>query len=150
MLAEEDAEALLSTGASFSFGGRYNKPGEFGALYLSNNQQTCKAEKLRQVAGRRELLPPQIVGWVEVDLGGVVDLTDESNLKKLDVPLGRLTDPLDTTLPREIGAAARSLGVRALLVQSAAASGKNLVIFEETLTRPNITVKVVKTERWTV
>lgn len=148
MVREEDAEGLLSSGPSFAFGGRCNKPGEFGALYLGDGPQTCEAEKLKQVAGNREFLPPQVVGRVEVDLRNVVDLTDEGNLKKLGVSLGQLTDELGVTLPREIGAAARSLGIRALLVQSAAALGKNLVIFEETLTRPDGTVKVAETERW--
>ncbi|MFH1724706.1 MAG: RES family NAD+ phosphorylase [Elusimicrobiota bacterium] len=150
MVREEDADGLLSAGPSFAFGGRYSKPGEFGALYLSDDPKTCEAEKLKQVAGRRDLLPPQALGRFGADVSGVVDLTDDDNLKKLGVSIGQLTDPLDVTLPREIGAAARSLGIRALLVRSAAALGKNLAVFEEGLTSPDCTVKVINTQRWTV
>ena len=37
MVREQDADSLLSTGASFAFGGRYNQPKEFGALYLGES-----------------------------------------------------------------------------------------------------------------
>ena len=150
MVRAEDADEILSTGPSFAYGGRYNKRGEFGALYLSENAQTCNVEKLRQVGGQIELLPPQAMGMIEVDIKGVVDLTAEKNLKALGIVEARLVDPVDRVLPQEIGEAARSCGIHALLVQSAVALGKNLVIFEESLTHDDCLIQVVKVSEWKV
>lgn len=150
MVRAEDAEEILSTGPSFAYGGRYNKRGEFGALYLSENAQTCNVEKLRQVGGQMELLPPQAMGVIDVDIKEVVDLTAEKNLKTLGIVEARLLDPVDRVLPQEIGEAARGCGIHALLVQSAVALGMNLVIFEESLTLDECHVRVVKIEKWKV
>lgn len=150
MVHAEDADEILSTGASFAYGGRYNKRGEFGALYLSDAPDTCEQEKLRQVAGRRDLLPPQTLGRIDIDIKDVVDLAAEANLKKLGIALNELTDEVDRVLPQNLGEAARREGIAALIVQSAAAFGKNLVIFEETLTHPDCRIRVVKVEKWKV
>lgn len=150
MVRAEDAEEILSTGPSFAYGGRYNKRGEFGALYLSENAQICNVEKLRQVGGRIELLPPQAMGVIDVDIKGVIDLTAEKSLKALGIVAARLVDPLDRVLPQDIGEAARSGGIHALLVHSAVALGKNLVVFEESLTHDDCRVRVAKIEKWKV
>lgn len=150
MVRAEDADEILSTGPSFAYGGRYNKRGEFGALYLSENAQTCNVEKLRQVGGQIELLPPQAMGVINVDIKGIVDLTSEKNLKVLGIAEAKLVDLVDRVLPQEIGEAARSCGIHALLAQSAVALGKNLVIFEESLAHDDCNVRVVNIEKWKV
>lgn len=150
MVRAEDADQILSTGPSFAYGGRYNKRGEFGALYLGDAIQTCEQEKLKQVAGHQELLPPQAIGVIEIDIAGVVDLSDEANLRKLGIGLKDVTDEVNRVLPQGIGEAALKLGILALLVQSAAAPGKNLVIFEEALTQKDRRVRVSKIEKWVV
>lgn len=147
MVRAEDADEILSTGPSFAYGGRYNKRGEFGALYLSENSQTCNVEKLRQVGGRIELLPPQSMGIIEVAIKGAVDLTAEKNLKALGISEASLTDAVNRVLPQAVGEAARNCGIRALLAQSAVALGKNLVIFEESLAHDGCHVRVVKIEK---
>lgn len=150
MVRAEDADEILSTGPSFAYGGRYNKRGEFGALYLGDDIQTCAQEKLRQVSGQRELLPPQAIGAMEIDIKGAVDLSNESNLRKLGVELKDLTDELDRVLPQDLGEAAREIGIPAILVQSAAAPGKNLVVFEEALAQAGGLVRVLRIEKWAV
>lgn len=150
LVREEDAEDILSTGPSFAYGGRYNKSGEFGTLYLSDDPRTCNLEKLLQVGGNGELLPPQALGIIEIDIPSAVDLTAEKNLKSLGVTEASLIDLVDRTLPQAIGEAARSLGIHALLVQSAAAPGKNLVIFEEALARDDCRVHLFKIQKWKV
>lgn len=107
-------------------------------------------EKLQQVGGQKELLPPQTMGVIEIDIKGVVDLTAERNLKVLGIVEAKLVDPVDRVLPQEIGEAARSFGIHALLVQSAVALGKNLVIFEESLTHDDCRARIVKIEKWKV
>lgn len=148
MVRAEDADAILSTGASFTYGGRYNKAGEFGALYLGEAPALCEKEKLKQVADQPDLLPPQVIGAVEVDIRDVLDLTDGANQKALGVSEAQLTDPLDLTLPQTVAEAARALGVNALLVPSAVAAGKNLVVFEERLTQAGCKIRALRTQKW--
>ncbi|MBI4242443.1 MAG: RES family NAD+ phosphorylase [Candidatus Rokubacteria bacterium] len=148
MVRAEDADAILSTGPSFAYGGRYNKADEFGALYLSEAPAICEQEKLRQVANRPELLPAQVLGAIEVDIRDVLDLTDAANQRALGISFAQLTDPLDLTLPQAVAEAARALGINALLVPSAVAAGKNLVVFEDRLTQPSCKVRTVKTQKW--
>lgn len=148
MVRAEDEDAILSMGASFTYGGRYNKAGEFGALYLSETAAICEKEKVRQAGDNPKLLPPQIVGAVEVDIQDVLDLTDEANIKELGISAQDLVDLLNVALPRDIADAARGLGIRALLVPSAVAPGKNLVIFEESLSQSQCQIKVIRTRKF--
>ncbi len=148
MVRENDAEDILSTGPSFAYGGRYNKTGEFGALYLSDDSKTCYLEKMKQVGGNEELLPPQALGVIEVDIPGALDLTAEKNLKVLGIPESSLMDLVDRTLPQAIGEAAHSYGIHALRVQSALACGKNLVIFDEALTHKDCEVHLLEIQKW--
>lgn len=150
IVREEDSEDILSTGPSFAYGGRYNKSGEFGALYLCDDPRTCNLEKLRQVGGKGELLPPQALGIIEIDIPAVVDLTAEKSLKSLGVTESALIDLVDRTLPQAIGEAAHANGIHALLVQSAVAPGKNLVIFDEALTRKDCRIRLAEIQKWKV
>lgn len=146
MVRAEDADAIVSTGASFTYGGRYNRAGEFGALYLSEARALCEKEKLKQVGDQPDVLPPQVIGAIAVDIHDIVDLTDEANQKALGLSAAQLTDQLDLTLPQAVADAARSLGINALLVPSAVAAGKNLVVFEDSLTRPACKIRILKLE----
>lgn len=150
MVRAEDGDSLLSTGPSFTYGGRYNKAGEFGALYLSEDPAICEKEKLRQAGDQPKLLPMQVVGAIEVEIRDVLDLTNQANIDTLGI-LGRdLVDLMNLTLPQAIAEAARSAGFKGLLVPSAVALGKNLVLFEESLSQPQCKVKVAKIQKWKV
>ena len=148
MVREEDAENILSSGPSFTYGGRYNKAGEFGALYLSENPMICEKEKLRQAGDQAKFLPLQVVGTIEVDIHDVLDLTDEDNIKTLGVHARDFVDLMDMTLPQSIAETARKIGFKALLVPSAVTQGKNLVIFEESLSQSQGKIKVAKIQKW--
>lgn len=148
MVRAEDADSILSAGASFTYGGRYNRAGEFGALYLSEAPALCEKEKLKQVADQPDLLPPQVIGAVEVDIQDVLDLTDAAIQKALGVSADQLTDPLDLTLPQAMAEATRALGINALLVPSAVAAGRNLVVFEERLTQPSCKIRTTNIKKW--
>lgn len=150
MIRVDDADSVLSTGPSFTYGGRYNKAGEFGALYLSEDPAICEKEKLRQAGDQPELLPPQMVGAIKVDIPEVLDLTGEENVKVLGISRRDLVDLLDMTLPRDIAETARRLGIKGLLVPSAVALGKNLVIFEESLSDPQCKVRLIRTQKWRI
>lgn len=150
MVRMEDVESILSIGPSFIYGGRYNKAGEFGALYLRENPMICEKEKLRQAGDQAKMLPPQVVGDVEIDIQDALDLSDENNIKSLGIRGSDLIDLMDLTIPQSIAEAARSMGIKALLVPSAVAPGKNLVIFEESLLDPHCKVKATKIQKWYV
>ena len=70
---------------------------------------------------------------MEVEIEGVLDLTNPEILQRIEVKSEALTrDELNT--PRNIAAEARINGFEALLVPSAAAPGsKNLVVFLDKL-----------------
>jgi len=148
MVRAEDAEHIFSAGPSFAHGGRYNRRGEFGAVYFGESAKVCEQEKLRQVAGQADWLPPQMVGEVDADIHQVVDLTNSKNLKTLGLTRDQLTDPMNLTLPQALAEAARHLGVRAMLVPSAVCEGKNLVVFEEHLLDPACRLKLAATRPW--
>ena len=76
-------DEILSSQGSFEYGGRYNPQGEFGALYLSESENLCKAE-INKKAGEPSLVT-QVMGKIKVSLTKVLDLTDEQNLKKLGI-----------------------------------------------------------------
>lgn len=142
----EIGSALLE--ASRRVGGRFNPPGEFGALYLSMDRATVRAE-LRRRAERTgvepdELLPRACMA-VEVDVGRVLDLTDESERTRWGLDLTALAGD-EHTLCQEVGRAARREGYEAILYPSAArASGLNVVVFTDRL-HPGSRVQVVSRE----
>lgn len=116
--------------------------------YLSESPAICEQEKIKQVANQPELLPPQVMGSIEVDVRDVLDLTEAANQKALGLSTAQLTDPLDLTFPQALAEAARALGINALLVPSAVAAGKNLVVFEDSLTRPACRMRILKLKAW--
>lgn len=138
-----NATAIEETGPSFVGGGRYNPPGEFGALYLSESPALCWNEKMKQYNDRAEAIPLQTLGEFDVRISRCLDLTDDNVLKILGLKTEDLTDLFIHSLPRMIGAAAWSLGIEALKVFSCVPvkeAKKNIVIFKDHL---NPTSKIV-------
>lgn len=142
-----NANAIEETGPSFTIGGRYNPPGEFGALYLSEAPALCWNEKMKQYSGRAEAIPLQTLGEFDVQIARSLDLTDERVLKVLGTKVEDLTDLFDNSLPRMIGAAAWDIGIEALKFFSCVPledATKNIVIFKDHL---KATSKVVLKKR---
>ena len=142
-----NAGAIEETGPSFVGGGRYNPPGEFGALYLSESPALCWNEKMKQYNDRADAIPPQTLGEFDVHIARSLDLTDESVLKVLGTKVEDLTDLFDHSLPRMIGAAAWSIGIEALTFFSCVPfqdATKNVVIFKDHL-KPTSKVVLAKT-----
>jgi RES domain-containing protein len=110
------------------YGGRYNTPGEFGALYLSKTLKGCAAEITRRPAHPTNY----IVGKTQVSLGKVCDLTDPELLKKLNLTKKQLTaDDWDET--QALGELIREAGFEGMIVPSAAGDFNNLVVFVDRL-----------------
>ncbi|MBI3077716.1 MAG: RES family NAD+ phosphorylase [Deltaproteobacteria bacterium] len=119
-----------STEGSKLYGGRYNTKGAFGALYCGERPGVCSAELRKATAGRT--LAPFVLASLRVKLQRVLDLTDRTVLRRLGVRSKDLVSP-DWTLTQDLGRLAREAGFEALLVPSAAAPGRNLVIFPDHL-----------------
>lgn len=135
-----NANAIEETGPSFVNGGRYNPPGEFGALYLSESPALCWNEKLKQYNDRADAVPQQSLGEFDVHIARSLDLTDEAILDTLGVKAENVTDLFDHSLPRMIGAAAWSVGIEALKVFSCVpvkGARRNFVIFKDQLKPPS-------------
>jgi RES domain-containing protein len=134
----------LATRGSLKAGGRFNPPGEFGALYTSLESATAAQEMARGLR-QRGIDPqqfPEGAWWVyelEVELESVLDLTDPNVLERIGIQQDSLTGA-EINATREIAAQAREQGFEALLVPSAAVpSSKNLVVFLDRLeARPNV------------
>lgn len=78
---------ILTMDGAFRWGGRYNEPGEFGALYLSKTKKGCASEITRRAVPPRKY----VVGKIKVTLGKVCDLTDPELLRKLKTTKKQLT-----------------------------------------------------------
>lgn len=133
------SEDLTGITGSLLSGGRYNPRGEFGALYLGESEELCKAELAARVSALASLKAGiWVCGRIQVMLERVLDLTYERVLKQLGVKPQQLTKPRGLRasgywLTRRIGRLARAAGFEGLKVPSATSRGANLVIFPENL-----------------
>jgi RES domain-containing protein len=141
-VAQQLQDRVISTKGSELHGGRYNPKGAFGALYCGETPAVCSAEIRKVTAGR--ILNPLVLASVRVELQRVLDLTDHAILQRLGLR------PEDLVLPnwaetQELGRLARAAGFEALLAPSAAATGRNLVIFPDHL-EPGSSVRLLGVE----
>ena len=130
----EGGDAVASS-FSRSAGGRWNPPGEFGALYTTTGEDDIEREMERAAEKRgitpKDLLPRDIV-TIAVSLQKVLDLTDPAILLSLKFNVDDLTkDAYDDTCA--LARAVFRAGIEGILVPSAIGKGKNLVIYLENL-----------------
>lgn len=120
--------SILTMDGAYRWGGRYNEPGEFGALYLSRTKEGCAAEVTRRSA------PPNkyLVGKIKVTLAKVCDLTDPNLQKKLRISKKQLVAD-DWSETKTLGKLIREAGFEGMIVPSAAGDFNNLVIFVDRL-----------------
>ena len=134
-------EAMDEIGPSMRLGGRYNPPGEFGALYLTINTECALSEMVKKVFGNRAALPPLSVGEFQVSLRKVLDLTDKGVLQKLGMAPGLLLDPTDYSVTQELASAARHNGFEGLIVPSAVREDcRNMVVFKDKMLPPSFCI----------
>jgi RES domain-containing protein len=113
---------VLDTSGNRASGGRYNPPGEFGALYCSDSRELCLREEATHGEGTVHVMP------IEVSLELVLDLADPRLCRALDVAHAELVAE-DHRTTRELGRIAREAGFEALLAPAAGGPGRNLVVF---------------------
>lgn len=138
-VSAKHANQLLSVQGSLEHGGRYNPAGEFGALYMSNAKETCKAEAARKA--REGLLVSQVTGKIKVKLTKVLDLTGSKNLQKVDIEKEDLIIEKNEggwDLTWAIARWAYLKGYEAILSPSITGQGDNLIIFDKCLDKIKI------------
>jgi RES domain-containing protein len=102
---------------------RYSGPG-FGAVYGADSPETALAEVLNYGSPAGKVSVSK-----DVRLGNVLDLTDPSTLRQLNVTTGQITGE-SYKITQQLGNMARSNGYDGILAPSARrAGGTNLVIF---------------------
>jgi RES domain-containing protein len=130
-------------------GGRWNPPGSFATLYLAGSVEVAVAELHRLAArsGRTvdDFMPRHLLEY-EVELGAVLDLTDEATLDAVGLSEAQVRSD-DATPCQKVGEAAHHLGREGVLAPSATGAGNVLAIFVERLS-PNSRLEVVSTTLW--
>jgi RES domain-containing protein len=110
-----------------SHAGRFHRPGDPWPLYASLDRATMWAERSRASDGQAPAAEdPRWVCTFEADLA-VLDLREPATCRALRVTVAQLTGPWSPGEPNatalRAAAMARSLGVDAMIVPSAARSG---------------------------
>lgn len=126
----------LNTNGSLLYSGRYNS-GEFLVLYTSDSREVCEAELVRKT-GIKVKLTYKIVK-LNVKLGKVFDLTNEKNLKALDIQKDNLIGSR-WNFTQHIANLAYQKGYEALLAPSATGKENNIILFPGNFTK-NYTIK---------
>lgn len=119
--------------------GRWNRAGQYGALYTSLSREGAMAElrKYREVATASDVavkFQKRHLVSIRVEVEPVLDLTDPSTIRILKTDASAFLEDDDGSLAacRTISDFARSQEYRALIAPSAALPGaKNLIIFSD-------------------
>jgi len=125
------AQTPLDTQLSFMYGGRFNPKVLFGMLYTSTSLQGAKAEfmKAARLTGQTpELLLPQMLHQIDVNLQSVADLTDKRNLKFFGYALEELLGD-DWTPTQKIGTQLHNICDAILSYSAADPKHKNLNLY---------------------
>jgi hypothetical protein len=122
--------------ASQSFGGRFNPPGEFGALYTASDEETAWAEIAARY--RRQGIPglPQEMGLLrlQVESGRYVDFSDGDTCASWHIAADVLSreelDGAERELCWDVARATRAVA-DFLMTRSARADGANMPLFAD-------------------
>lgn len=116
-------------------GARFDPPDSFPVLYLCSTRACAVAEFMRAgdrlAIGHEGLLPRHLFRY-EIDLDGVLDLTDSETREELGIDLIDLLAE-DLSVPQLLEEAANSLGLKAIRCPSATGSDDVLAVLLQNL-----------------
>lgn len=121
----------LNTNGSLLYPGRYNS-GEFLVLYASDSREVCAAELARKTEIKTKLVYK--IAKLNVKLRKVFDLTNEKNLKALDIQEDNLIGS-SWNFTQHIASLAYRKGYEALLAPSVTGKGNNIILFPGNFTK---------------
>lgn len=138
----------LSTASARKNGGRFNRAGQYGALYTSVDRKTAEAEVGFRLGLPVSSLKDFRVTTIAVELDSILDLSDPLIQKDMGTtPSAIASDSAaDKAKLLKIADKARALGYEAILSPSARdPTGKNLSVYPDMMKKSS-RVRVVKTE----
>jgi len=135
----------LSLEGSITFGGRYNPPYQFPALYCGFTPEICWSEIEKKIEGPIDRSRFKMTA-IRVRLQKVLDLTDSKVLSALGIKPELLIHPTDHVLTRQIAILAREAGFEAILAPSSAGPEHILAIFSDRLSSKS-KVEIVKRKK---
>ena len=141
IIARYYRQVPLSLEGSLIYGGRYNIPYQFGALYCGITADVCWAEIEKKMEGpvKRSRFK---VYQLQIYLQKVLDLTDPQVCTELKIDPESLMHQNQYILTRQIAKDAREEGYEAIIAPSATGTGVILVIFSDRLD-PRSKVEIV-------
>ena len=141
IIARYYRQVPLSLEGSLIYGGRYNIPYQFGALYCGITEEVCWAEIEKRAEGpvKRSRFK---VYQLQIYLQKVLDLTDPQVCTELKIDPESLMHQNQYILTRQIAKDAREEGYEAIIAPSATGTGVILVIFSDRLD-PRSKVEIV-------
>ena len=140
-VADEKWEDPLDPGFAERFGGRWNPPNSYPALYLNEDVETARAQIYRMLEGApvhpEDLDPPYVLVTATLPSRQVVaDAVTDVGLDSLGLPDTYPLDAAGTTIPRSIcqpiGSVVKDEGLRGVHALSAATpngTGRELAWF---------------------
>ncbi len=137
-------------------GGRWGPRNSYPVLYLGRPTDSVVVEAYRhlveKVESDREITPAMVAPrrflTCEVDLPGVLDLTEEDHRQRVGLTLDDLTSPVDEYGPcHAVGQAAHQLGLKGILAPAATNLGETLAVFDQHVPMANQPV-VTNTTVW--
>ncbi len=149
--AEASTPSALVAG-SLRDGGRFNPPGEFGALYVSVDFETAIAELRRQIV--RGAFPvahyfPRVMLRFDARLSHVYDLTHSPTMQAAGLTARELVphqddaDDAGHAACQSVARTARARGFEAIRYPSATGAGENLALFADRL-RSGSTIDLIR------
>lgn len=151
-------KSILLGQGSYLYGGRWNAPGSFRAVYGSTDDTVAVAESRATADYARVPLPfrkPRLLVAIELSLQAVVDLTTSEALRKLEVGAEELRaedwrkvqEQGVESFTQAIGRAVFASGGEALIVPSARVNGGVNVVFFPENQRNTSRVTVLEAEK---
>lgn len=131
-----------------ALGGRYNPPGEFGAVYASASRDDALRELDRRAARlglERSDLLPRVILTLELRVEHLLDLTDATLRAEWGASLEDLTHDTDYRRCHEIARSARRAGYEAVRFPAFDGDGVNCAVFLDRL-KPGSSLRAVSEE----
>lgn len=132
IIARHYGRSPLSLEGSLIYGGRYNIPYQFGALYCGISEEVCWAEVEKKIEGPVKHSRFKVY-QIRIDLQRVLDLTDSHVCNELKIAQESLVDQTQYVLTHQIAKKARETGFEAILALSSTGAGFILAIFTDRL-----------------
>jgi RES domain-containing protein len=131
---DRDKGNIVEIWPSQVHGWRFNPKGKFGALYLSQDPETCIREVFKHIPDPKVFLGrPRVVGLIEVRIQKCLDLTDGKVLAHLGITEEAILSE-DSKEALLLAREARLAGFEGILYRSSVdPSRKNIACFKDTM-----------------